>query len=127
MLETPQEFYERALASADVEGRLPLPDQAMWEIFRFEPESLLGRLVVRITWAVESLEAIGRVPVNKWGDGGSHLHVFLLGRPAGLAQLRGSNLATWEEMFPRQPAELAAETLQVAVDTLVELGGRAQD
>ena len=201
MPETPQEYYARAMASADGEGRLPVPPQSMWEIFPFEHEALrvkpleapvlpepprggeggegcwrcehadedaawsderwlltdlgepvglpfaavlsprahldlgdlddvhaadLGRMVVRITRAVESLASIGRVHVNKWGDGGAHLHVILLGRPAGLVQLRGSNLALWEEMFPRQPAELAAETLQVAVDALTDLGGQAR-
>ena len=198
MPETPQELYARTMATADAEGRLPLPQQAMWEIFPFEPGSLrvkpldppvlpepprageggqgcrrcerpdedavwsddrwvltgfadlglpfgamlmprahldlgdlddehaadLGRLVVRITRAVEALDLVGRVHVNKWGDGGAHLHVFLLGRPAGLGQLRGSNLALWEEMLPRTPAELAGETLQVAVDALVRHRGQ---
>ena len=200
MPETSQEFYDRAMATADDDGRLPLPAQAMWEIFPFEHEALrvkpldppvlpepprageggqgcwrceqsdegvvwsderwvltgfaeplglpfaamlmprahldlgdlddqhaadLGRMVVLIARAVESLASVGRVHVNKWGDGGAHLHVFLLGRPARLVQLRGSNLALWEEMFPRQPAELAAETLQVAVAALAEHGGQA--
>jgi diadenosine tetraphosphate (Ap4A) HIT family hydrolase len=37
---TPDKFYARALAHADAEGRLPMPEQTMWEIFPFEPESL---------------------------------------------------------------------------------------
>ena len=63
----------------------------------------LGVLAVRVTRAVEALDAIGRVHLYKFGDGGAHLHAFLLGRPAGLLQLRGSNLALWEEMLPVLP------------------------
>ena len=196
MTPTPQQYYGRAVAAADDEGRLPLPAQSMWEIFPFEPDSLrvkpleplvlpepprrgeagdpcwrcqhpeqdvawanerwtlaplgdsrlpfaamlmprahldlgdlddamaaeLGVLAVRVVRAVESLDAIGRVHLNKFGDGGAHLHVFLFGRPAGLLQLRGSNLALWEEMFPLVPADDIAAVLQVAVAALAGLG-----
>jgi diadenosine tetraphosphate (Ap4A) HIT family hydrolase len=193
---SPQDFHDRAVAAADAEGRLPLPEQAMWEIFPFEPDSLrvkpldpltlpepprngeggagcwrctypdesvvwanerwtlmpfdrprlpfaamlmprahldlgdlddamaaeLGVLAVRVVRAVEALDAIGRVHLNKFGDGGAHLHAFLLGRPAGLLQLRGSNLALWEEMFPVVPHADAAAVVAVAVDALADLG-----
>jgi diadenosine tetraphosphate (Ap4A) HIT family hydrolase len=81
-----------------------------------------GQIVARVTRAVEALDAIGRVHLNKWGDGGAHLHAFLLGRPAGVLQLRGSNLALWEEMFPVVPAEEAAAIVDVAVKALADLG-----
>jgi hypothetical protein len=193
---TPQDFHDRAVAAADAEGRLPLPEQAMWEIFPFEPGSLrvkpldpltlpepprngeggadcwrctnperdvvwanerwvltpfeqsrlpfgvmlmprkhldlgdlddamaaeLGVLSVRMVRAVEALEAVGRVHLYKFGDGGAHLHAFLLGRPAGMLQLRGSCLTLWEEMLPLQPAEDRTAVLAVAVDALVDLG-----
>ena len=38
---TPQEFHDRVLTHADPEGRLPVPEQAWWEIFPFEPDSLV--------------------------------------------------------------------------------------
>jgi hypothetical protein len=82
----------------------------------------LGRLVVRVTRAVEALDAVARVHVNRWGDGGAHLHVWLLGRPAGLLQLRGSCLPIWDDMLPRTPGAVAAETLAVAVEALADLG-----
>ncbi len=196
MTPTPQEFFERVLAHADDDRRLPLPAQSMWEIFPFEPDSLrvkpldpltlpeppragergvecwrcanpdagvawanerwtlvpftetglpfevmlmprdhldlgdlddvmaaeLGVLAVRLTRAVEALDSVARVHVNKFGDGGAHLHVFLFGRPAGLLQLRGSNLALWEEMLPRVPAEETAAVLAVAVEALADFG-----
>ena len=37
---TAQGFYDRAVAAADAEGRLPVPDQAGWEIFPFAADSL---------------------------------------------------------------------------------------
>jgi hypothetical protein len=198
--ETAEEFYARAVAHADGEGRLPLPEQSMWEIFPFEPESLrvkplepltlpepprrgedgsgcwrcehplddavwanerwtltamrgsrlpfaamlmprahldlgdlddamaaeLGVLAVRVVRAVEALDSIGRVHLNKFGDGGAHLHAFLLGRPAGVLQLRGSNLALWEEMFPVVPAEAAAAVVAVAAEALADLGEKLE-
>ncbi len=83
----------------------------------------LGRLVVRVMRAVEALPNIGRVHVNKWGDGGSHLHVVFLARPLGLLQLRGSNLALWEEMLPRYPEDLAAESYRAVARALAAGGG----
>jgi len=175
---SPDEFYARALAHADEEGRLPTPPQSEWDIFPFELDSLrtrplqppvvpepprggeggatcrrcedpeknvvwsderwvlsafgeplglpfgaalmprahldlgdlderhaaeLGVLTVRIDRAVDALGGIGRMHVYKWGDGGAHLHLMFLARPEGLLQLRGSNLALWEEMLPRVP------------------------
>ena len=195
---TPEQFEARVRAAADPEGRLPVPEQAGWEIFPFERDDLrvkplepvvlpepprngeggrpcfacpvdearvawsserwvlvgavtglpfeasllprahlelgdlddvhaaeLGQLVVRLDRAVRALPAVARLHVNKWGDGGSHLHVVLMGRPAGLLQLRGSNLALWEEMLPRVPeAESAAAVRQVA-EELEAWGGSA--
>jgi diadenosine tetraphosphate (Ap4A) HIT family hydrolase len=183
---TPEEYYARALTAADAEGRLPVPDQAGWEIFPFEPDSLrvkrlepptlpeparngegdspcsrcadpdrnvvwsnerwllvrfgnppavpflamlmprahldlgdldeemageMGRLIVRLERAVSALPGIGRVHINKWGDGGAHLHVFALARPAGLLQLRGSNLALWDDLLPSLPEDVYAADL----------------
>jgi hypothetical protein len=85
----------------------------------------LGVLTVRISNAVESLGNVGRVHVNKWGDGGAHLHVVYLARPAGFLQLRGSNLALWEEMLPRIPADVLAADLRTVAHALAERGGRA--
>jgi diadenosine tetraphosphate (Ap4A) HIT family hydrolase len=195
--ETAEEFYARVRAHADGDGRLPVPDQAGWDVFPFEADSLrskrlapltlpeparagedgtscgrcadpaervvwrndrwtlsrlpmsvglpftailesrehldlgdldddlaaeLGRLVVRVTRAVERQDAVARVHVNRWGDGGSHLHVWFLGRPAGMVQLRGSCLPMWDDMLPRVPAEIAEETLAVAVAAIADLG-----
>jgi hypothetical protein len=85
----------------------------------------LGVLTVRIERAVMSLGGIGRVHVNKWGDGGAHLHLFFLARPAGFLQLRGSNLPEWEEMLPRYPEQLASEAMRAVAASLAEHDGVA--
>lgn len=86
----------------------------------------LGVLTVRVVRAVEGLgERIGRVHVNKWGDGGAHLHLCILARPAGLLQLRGSNLPLWEEMLPRVPEDEAAADLAAVAAELAAWRGRA--
>ncbi|MDT7539302.1 MAG: hypothetical protein QOI82_2887 [Actinomycetota bacterium] len=190
---TPEEFYARALTIADDEGRLPIPDQAGWEIFPFEADSLrskpleppqlpeparngegdkpcwrcatpdegvvwgnerwlvtrmkdppgipfiamlqprahldlgdlddamageMGQLVVRLARAVHALPGIERAHINRWGDGGAHLHVFVLGRPSGLMQLRGSNLALWDDMLPKMPEDEYAAALAAVVAAL---------
>ena len=48
-----------------------------------EHAAVLGRLVVRAERAVSALPHIGRVHVNKWGDGSAQLHAFFLARPEG--------------------------------------------
>ena len=199
MVEGPHDFYARARRAADSEGRLPVPDQAGWEIFPFEPGGLvskvleppvlpepprageggvgcrrcedterdaiwsderwvlarsdplglpfgallmprahldlgdldeqhaaeLGILTVRLDRAVRALGGIGRVHVSKWGDGAAHLHVWFMARPEGLLQLRGSNLALWEEMLPRVSADVAEEAHRRVARALAEQGGRA--
>lgn len=85
----------------------------------------LGSLTVRVERAAMQLGNLGRVHVHKWGDGGAHLHLIFLGRPAGLLQLRGSNLPLWEEMLPRVPDDIALAGLRAVGQALAAHGGRA--
>nr|WP_203615896.1 hypothetical protein [Streptomyces sp. SID13726] len=65
----------------------------------------LGPLLQRAERAILSLDGVARVHVNRWGDGAAHLHFWLLARPAGMLQLRGSFLPVWEELLPPVPDE----------------------
>ena len=49
----------------------------------------LGRMIVRLDRAIQAVGGIGRVQVARWGDGGSHFHMWLYGRPRGASQLLG--------------------------------------
>ncbi len=83
----------------------------------------LGRLVVHLASAIEALPSVGRAHVNKWGDGGAHLHLQLLGRPARTAQLLGSCLPDWTEHLPPLPDDVAAENVRFVVARLVAAAG----
>lgn len=86
----------------------------------------MGQLVVAISDAVEHVPSVGRVQLAKWGDGGAHLHLVFLGRPARMLQFRGSPLIDWEENLPRVPLDvLRANARVVAERMVVHVGGRA--
>ena len=63
----------------------------------------MGVLLVRIHRALASIEGVGRVHVNRWGDGGAHLHVWVVARPLGMVQLRGMFLLAWMYALPPLP------------------------
>lgn len=84
----------------------------------------MGRLIVAVSAAVESLPSVGRVQLAKYGDGGAHLHLFFFGRPARMLQLRGSPLLDWEENFPPVPREVhRANAEHVARHLVAAVGG----
>lgn len=89
-----------------------------------ELASELGRLMVAVTAAVESLPSVGRCHVGRYGDGGAHLHPFFFGRPARMAQLRGSCVLDWEENLPDIPDDVRRANAAHVGHRLVErLGG----
>lgn len=85
----------------------------------------MGVLEVAVAAGIEELPSVGRVQLAKWGDGGAHLHLVFLGRPAGMLQLRGSCLLDWAESMPVVPTEvLRANALAVAEAVAARAGGR---
>ncbi len=84
----------------------------------------MGRLVVAVAAAVESLPSVGRAQLAKYGDGSAHLHLLFLGRPARSLQFRGSPLIDWEENLPEVPAAvLRANAEAVAAHLAARVGG----
>lgn len=65
----------------------------------------LGVLTVRVVRAGEGVPGVGRVHVDRIGDGTAHLHVWFVARPAGVLQLRGSCLMDWLDVLPPLPAD----------------------
>jgi len=87
----------------------------------------MGRLIVAVSAAVEALPSVGRVQLAKWGDGGAHLHLAFLGRPARVLQLRGSPLLDWAENLPDVPADvLRANAAFVADHLAAAVGGEGR-
>ena len=85
----------------------------------------LGRLILRIERAIMQVEGIGRVHVGRWGEGGAHFHVWFMGRPARLNQLRSSFAAIWDDVLPPTPESVWQENLAVIAKALATSGGRS--
>ena len=67
----------------------------------------LGVLLVRVERAIHAaIDGVGRVHLNRWSDGGAHLHWWIIVRPAGLLQLRGSDLPLWLDVLPPLPDDV---------------------
>ena len=84
-----------------------------------------GRMIVRLNRAVLAVGGIGRVHVNRWGDGGSHFHVFFYGRPVGDVQMFGFCSAMWAMTRPPTPDDEWGRNLAVVATELAREGGRA--
>ncbi|KDN81011.1 hypothetical protein [Kitasatospora cheerisanensis] len=85
----------------------------------------LGPMLQRVERAVLSLGGIGRVHVNRWGDGAAHLHLWLIARPEGMTQLRGSTLPLWMDLLPPLPAGVRAERARRIAAAMATEGGTA--
>lgn len=84
----------------------------------------LGVLLVRIERAILATGGIGRVHFSKWGDGGAHLHWWIMAREAGALQQRGSFLILWAQSLPPPPRDAVQHRAAAVVDELLRYGGR---
>jgi len=91
-----------------------------------EMASQLGRISVRLVRIIENLPHVGRVHVDRWGDGGSHLHVWFFARTAGLPQILGSYAVEWDEILPPGPEGLWRQDLATVATKLANWGGEAR-
>jgi hypothetical protein len=85
------------------------------------PEAMaaeLGVLIGRIDRAIMSIEGIGRVHVGRWGEGGAHLHIWFLARPARMEQLRSNFAAIWDDILPQMPDDIWQENVAAVVGAL---------
>ncbi|WP_051838458.1 hypothetical protein [Streptomyces sp. NRRL WC-3742] len=90
-----------------------------------ELSAALGPMLQRVERAVTSLGGVGRVHVNRWGDGAAHLHLWLIARPAGVMQLRGSTLPLWMDVLPPLPAGVQRERDRRIAAAMAADGGTA--
>jgi diadenosine tetraphosphate (Ap4A) HIT family hydrolase len=85
------------------------------------PEELaaeLGVLIGRIDRAIMSVSGIGRVHVGRWGEGGAHLHIWFMARPAGMEQLRSNFAAVWDDVLPPTPHDVRDENVRLVFAAL---------
>ena len=85
----------------------------------------LGQLLVRVDRAVLSLETVGRTHIARWGDGGSHFHIWAYGRPRGTIQMLGFGLPMWAQIHPPTPQVEWDANLRHVAAQLAGGGGRA--
>lgn len=85
----------------------------------------LGIMIQRAARAIQGVGGIGRVHVNRWGDGSEHFHVWFLARPAGMWQMRGAMLAVWDDILPPIPEDEWRGNLRTVAQALAEGGGEA--
>ena len=83
----------------------------------------MGELMVLLERAVTDVLDVPRVQIMRWGDGQEHLHWWVMGRPTGADQLRGSFLASWDEILPPRPRSETRADLDAVARRLVELAG----
>jgi diadenosine tetraphosphate (Ap4A) HIT family hydrolase len=107
---------------APVGGSLPgsvwVASRAHFDSFADMPAEYaadFGRLAGRVERAIVSLGDVGRVHLYRWGDGGSHFHVWFLPRPLGMLEARGAYLPIWEDVLPNvADSELESAARKVA-------------
>ena len=91
-----------------------------------EHASQLGRISNRLVRIMENLPEIGRVHVNRWGDGGSHLHQMFYARTERLTNVLGSPAMEWDDMIPPGPESVWREDLATVAEKLANWGGDAR-
>jgi diadenosine tetraphosphate (Ap4A) HIT family hydrolase len=91
-----------------------------------ELASELGRITVRLTRIIGHLDHIGRVHVDRWGDGGSHFHLWFFARTARLGQVLGSYAVEWDAIIPPGPEDVWRADLHTIGTKLANWGGHAR-
>jgi hypothetical protein len=85
----------------------------------------LGVMIVRLDRAIQAVGGIGRVQAYRWGDGGSHFHMWFYGRPVGVISMCGFGMPFWEPVMPPTPVDVWEQNLAVVARELARHGGRA--
>ncbi|MFA6297691.1 MAG: hypothetical protein WC642_00905 [Nocardioides sp.] len=85
-----------------------------------------GRIANRLTRIIEHLPDIGRVHMSRWGDGGSHFHLWFFARTARLTGVLGSTALEWDEILPPGPEDVWRADLHTVATKLANWGGDAR-
>ena len=88
--------------------------------------SQYGRISNRLVRIIENLPNIGRVHASRWGDGGSHFHVWFFARTKGLMPVLGSPAAEWDEIIPPGAEAVWRADLHTVATKLSNWGGNAR-
>lgn len=91
-----------------------------------ELASQMGRISNRLVRIIENLPHIGRAHVMRIGDGGSHFHLWVIGRTARLTNVLGSPAIEWDEIIPPGPEDVWRADLHTIATKLANWGGDAR-
>ena len=86
----------------------------------------LGRIANRLVRIIEAMPGIGRVHVNRWGDGSAHSHIWFFARPRGFEQIKGSYAVEWDEILPPVDEATWRADLHTVATKLANWGGTAR-
>ena len=109
----------------------PFPAYMLETVEHFDLDDLteamaaeMGVLSLRLNHAIMATGTVGRVHINRWGDGAAHFHLWFLGRPTGAWQFSGYTLALWGFTLPGLPADELAENHKIVAASLAEAAAR---
>jgi diadenosine tetraphosphate (Ap4A) HIT family hydrolase len=85
-----------------------------------------GRIANRLVRIVEALPNIGRCHTLRYGDGGSHMHIWFVARTARLSHVLGSPTIDWDEIIPPGPEDVWRADLATVAAKLANWGGDAR-
>lgn len=94
--------------------------------FGDDEASELGRIANRLVRIIEAMPGIGRVHVNRWGDGSAHSHLWFFARPQGFEQIKGSYAVEWDDILPPVPEAVRRADLHTVATKLANWGGHAR-
>ena len=86
----------------------------------------MGQMIVRLDRGMQAIGGIGRVHVNRWGDGGSHFHMWFYARPLGSSQMLGFCLPMWAMILPPTDDDTWQRNLSIVAAELAKDGGTAK-
>ena len=93
--------------------------------FNDEQAAEYGRISVWLCRIMSRLPHIGRVHVNRWGDGSEHFHSWFIARPERLPGVIGSLAVEWDQMLPPPPEDVWLADLATVARKLATHDGRA--
>lgn len=91
-----------------------------------EQASQMGRISNRLVRIIENLPHIGRVHVDRWGDGSAHFHLWFFARTERLPQILGSYAVEWDDILPGGPEDVWRADLHTVATKLANWGGDAR-
>ena len=85
-----------------------------------------GRIANRLVLDDPHQPHIGRVHVQRIGDGGAHLHIWFIARTHRLTNVLGSPAIEWDDILPPGPEDVWRDDLHTVATKLANWGGTAR-